>query len=70
MKLIAARHLINVSLNQYIELIKKEFLLRTYYENINDRDKSILINHKSRLPMQKEEIEQGIQLRIKVNKKI
>lgn len=68
MKLIAARELINVSFSQYIELIKKEFLLRTYYENINDRDKSILINHKSRLPMQKEEIEKGIQLGLKLRK--
>lgn len=68
MKLIAARELINVSLNQYIELIRKEFMLRTYYENISDRDKSILINHKSRLPIQKEEVEKGIQLGLKLRK--
>lgn len=69
MKLIAARELIQIPLNQYVELIKKEFILRTYYENINDRDKSILINHKNRFPMQREEVEKGIQLGLRLRKK-
>lgn len=69
MKLIAARKLIKITLEEYIELIKKEFLLRTYYKNYNERDKSIIINHKSRIPMEKEDIEKGIELGLKLRGK-
>lgn len=68
-KLIAARDFINVPLEQYIELIKTEFLKTTYYSNYDQRDKSILINAKSRIPMTKEEIQIGIELGIEMRKK-
>ena len=69
MKLIAARKLINIPLNQYIELLKKEFLLNTYYKNIEERDPSILINHKASVPMDKDDIEKGVQLGLKLRNK-
>lgn len=62
MKLIAARDKITISLEDYIEKIKEEFSKRTYYKTEQDRDKSILINHKCRIPMSKDEIEKGIEL--------
>lgn len=60
MKLIAARELIQVSLDEYIEKLKEEFTRRTYYKSEEERDKSVLINYKSRAPMSLQEIEKGI----------
>lgn len=68
MKLIAARELITTSLENYINLIKKEFSTNTYYSNESEKDKSILINQKSRVAMTNEEIETGIELGIKIKK--
>lgn len=68
MKLIAARELITTSFENYINLLRKEFSIKTYYSNESEKDKSILINHKSRIPMTDEEIETGIELGIKVKK--
>ena len=68
MKLIAARELITTSFENYINLLRKEFSIKTYYSDESEKDKSILINHKSRIPMTEEEIETGIELGIKVKK--
>lgn len=68
MKLIAARKLINIELKDYIELIKKEFSKRTYYRSLEERDNSILINIKNRVPMTKEAIEDGITLGLSLRK--
>lgn len=62
MKLIAARELIQVSLDEYIERLKEEFTRRTYYKSEEERDKSVLINYKSRAPMSLQEIEKGIEI--------
>ncbi len=70
MKLIAARELITLPLENYIELLKKEFSKRTYYRNILQRDTTILVNHKSRIPMEQEEIEKGIQLGLKLREHV
>ena len=66
MKLTAARNFLKVSLEHYIELIRKEFVQKTYYNFIEERDPSILINWKFRVPMNTEEIEAGIQLGLKL----
>ncbi len=62
MKLIAARELIPMEFDEYTNRIREEFSKRTYYKNENERDKSILINHKCRIPMSEQEIENGIKL--------
>lgn len=62
MKLIAAREMIPMSLNDYEQQLLIEFSERTYYSNIKDRDPNILINHKNRVPMSYEEIGNGIEL--------
>ena len=62
MKLIAARSFISSSLDEYVNRIKQEFSKRTYYKTENQRDKSILINYKCKMPMTLEEIKNGIEL--------
>lgn len=66
MKLIAARDMVSMSLEEYIETLRYEFSKRTYYRNEADRDKSILVNHKSRIPMSEEEINNGIEIGLKL----
>ena len=66
MKLIAARNQIKISFEDYLNLLRKELVQRTYYYNKKDRDKNILLNLKARLPMTKEEIEEGIALGLKL----
>lgn len=56
MKLISAREFIQISLNDNIDKIRIEFSEKTYYNSKEDRDKSILINHKARVPMLSEDI--------------
>jgi len=69
MKLIAARELKPMKQNDYIEHIKREFSQSTYYNSEKDRDQSIIINWKSRVPMTKEEIETGISLGLHLSEK-
>lgn len=61
-KLIAARELLPMSLDEYVKRIQDEFSQRTYYRSEEERDKSILINHKLKTPMTQEEIQSGIEL--------
>lgn len=69
MKLIAARDKLTISLEEYIEKIKSEFSKRTYYKSEEQRDKSVMINHKCRIPMSKDEIEKGIELGMQLRQK-
>jgi len=69
MKLIAAREMISTNLEKYEELLLNEFSKRTYYKKIDDRDPSILVNHKNRIPMTLDEIKSGISLGRKLRKK-
>ena len=62
MKLIAAREMIHMSFDDYTQQLLLEFSKKTYYRNIEDRNPSILINHKNRVPMSFEEIGEGIEL--------
>ncbi len=66
MKLIAARDMVSMSLEDYIETLKHEFSKRTYYRTEADRDKSVLVNHKARIPMAENEINKGIELGLKL----
>ena len=66
--LTAARNLINIDLKEYIKLLRKELVQRTYYNSEEYRDKSILINLKNRAPMSIEAIEDGIDLGLKLRK--
>lgn len=62
MKLIAARELIQLNFDEYVKRLKEEFTRRTYYKSEEERDKSVLINYKSRAHMTLEEIERGIEM--------
>lgn len=68
MHLIAARELISIDFNSYIQLLKNEFNQRTYYNKIEEKNSNILINHKNRIPMPREAIEDGIKLGLKLKK--
>jgi len=68
MKLIAARKLINIELKDYIELLRRELSKRTYYRTLSERDNSILVNVKNRVPMSTEAIEDGIILGLSLRK--
>ncbi|MDE5830828.1 MAG: hypothetical protein K2H53_04095, partial [Clostridia bacterium] len=69
MKLIAARELVSMELDEYIDTIKREFTKRTYYSEEDKEDKSMIINHRSWLPMEREEIEDGIKLGIELRER-
>lgn len=62
LKLISARELIPMSLEEYVNKLKEEFLQRTYYKTHNERNKTIIINQKARAPMSLDEIQNGIEL--------
>ena len=68
MKLIAARKLINIKLKDYIDILRQELSKRTYYRSLQERDPSILINIKNRVPMSNEAIEDGIKLGLSLRK--
>lgn len=68
MKLIAARKLINIEIKDYISLLQKEFQKRTYYRTIQEKDPSILVNLKNRIPMQEQAINDGIKLGLTLRK--
>lgn len=69
MKLIAARELLPMTLEEYISKLKEEFSKRTYYKTEDERDKSIVINYKAKIPMSVEEIQNGIELGYELRKR-
>ena len=69
MKLIAARELLPMTLEEYINRIKEEFFRITYYKNEEEKDKTILINQKGRASMTIEEINAGIELGCELRKR-
>lgn len=62
LKLIAARELVHMSLEEYVNKLKEEFSQRTYYKTQDERNKTIIINQKARAPMSLDEIQNGIEL--------
>lgn len=68
MHLIAARKLINIELSDYINLIRREFIKKTYYNKLKEKDSSIIINVKNRISVKEEAIEDGIALGLRLRK--
>lgn len=68
MKLIAARKLINIEIKEYIKLLKEEFSKRTYYRTLHEKDPSVLVNLKNRVPMTEQVINDGIELGLSLRK--
>lgn len=66
MKLIAAREFVKMELEEYIDIIRKEFIKETYH---SQEDESMIINRRSCLKMEKDEIEIGIELGMELRKK-
>ncbi len=60
MKLTAARDEVHCTIDEYVDLIRKEFGKVTHYTTEEERDKSIIINHKSHFGMTRSAIEKGI----------
>lgn len=69
LKLIAARKLIPMSLDEYVRKIQEEFSKITYYKTEDEMDKTLIINHKARAPMELGEIKNGIELGYKLRER-
>ena len=67
-KLIAARDFVDVSLDEYLDMLRKEFLIGTNRNDYDVVNEKIQINTQSKLPMAKQEIEKGIELGFKLRK--
>jgi hypothetical protein len=62
LRLIAARGWVDVSLEQYLGLLRQEFVVGTHYKDPAVTSGKTLINHKSALPLTLSEIDAGIEL--------
>lgn len=62
--LTAAREMIECSLDEYLDILREEFSRRTIEEN----QSSLKVNHRGRVSMSMEEIEEGIELGMKLRK--
>ena len=70
MKLIAAREIVKVPFEDYLDLIRKEFKMKTHSGDSRCKSPGIVINHGARIPMSEKEIESGIRLGLSlINKK-
>ena len=67
----AARELVSMTLEEYIDIIRKEFTIGTQIKNeLNSNDKTqFIINKRSLIPMTNDEIEKGIELGIQLRDK-
>lgn len=63
--LTAARSMIECSLDEYLDILRDEFSRRTIEEN----QSSLKVNHRGRVAMSIEEIEEGIELGLKLRKR-
>lgn len=68
MKLISARDTIEVSLEDYLDIIRREFLIGTHYRNGAVKNGTMKVNHKSEIAMNEKTIEDGIELGLKLRK--
>ena len=66
LKLIALRKMYLTTLKDYINTLSNELIKVTYYKTINDQDKNIIINCKNRVAMNNKDIEEGIELGLKL----
>jgi len=66
MKLTAARGVINISFEDYLEQLRVEFIKGTHYTDSEVLQGKFRINHKSGLALSASEIEEGIRLGIEL----
>lgn len=66
MKIIAARDFIDISLDEYLNRLRQEFLFGTNRDDPSVVNGQIQINIKSKLPMTEQEIEEGITFGLKL----
>ena len=64
MKLIAARNLVQMNLDEYIEQLKKELS-----GDLSSDEKNIILGKRIKCPMTKEEIEKGIEVGMELRNK-
>jgi len=69
MKLISARGTIKVTLNEYLNILRSEFMIGTHYNDYLIRSGQVKINFKSGLPISEKIIESGISLGLILRKK-
>jgi hypothetical protein len=69
MKIIAARGFVEATLDEYLDIIKQEFLLGTNREDANVVNGKIKVNTRSKIPMASKDIEKGIELGLKLRQK-
>jgi len=68
MRLIAARSFVKLSLDEYLDKLRQEFLIGTNREDRDVVNGKIQINTNSKLPMTSQEIEEGIKLGLNLRK--
>jgi hypothetical protein len=61
-KIIAARDTVNITLNEYLDLIRYEFALETFRSDEEVKSGQIKVNHHSKTPMTSGQIEEGIEI--------
>jgi hypothetical protein len=67
-KMIGARKYMEIPFDEYLALLRKEFVIGTQHDSNEVKSGKIKINHRSKKPMTLEEIEEGIQIGMKLRK--
>jgi len=67
-RIIAARGFIDASLNEYMDVLRQEFLIDTNRNDPYVVSGKLKVNHKSKVAMTKKEIEEGIELGLRLKK--
>ncbi len=62
LKLIAARGWVEAPLDNYLDILRREFLIGTHYDDPEVRQRKFIVNHKCSSPLTAQEIEAGISL--------
>jgi hypothetical protein len=62
LKLIAARGWVETSLDGYLDILRREFMVGTHYDDAEVRQRKFAVNHKCSVPLTAQEIEAGIKL--------
>lgn len=68
MKLIAARGFIEAPMEDYLNLLRREFLIGTNREDVAVTNGKIRINTRSKLPMTSQDIEKGIEIGLELRR--
>jgi hypothetical protein len=62
LKLVAARETVEVRRDEYVQILRREYVRSSFYEDEGDRDKSMIVNWRARLPMTVSAVEWGIEI--------